>query len=373
MLNSNQIIFVDESGDLILPKEDNKSYYTINAIFFEQNDLDHFSGLANEIVSRHAGTGELKSSNIGNNVSRRKEVLSEIAEANFPFYCLIIDKQRIFRDSGLRYKQVSYKYLHRMFFERIKRSFFNIDLISDPYGHSEFMDSFIRYIQTNGNLFEQIQFIPSPDEPLLQISDVIAGSIRRVYLEQDPVEILKILGYPSIPIEEWPPNISKFSEYGEDNSSNKYDVLVRKMSLKAAREFVENNIDHSDTELRSQAEVVRFLLIKFYEDPTQFVHRYEIERYFNSTGISINHRTILSKLRDNNVIICSTEKGVKIPYNSEDIFQWVQRASSQVVPYLKRVNQVRTDLLIGSQNEYDIVNPDYFPELSEFLNRFNRA
>jgi len=352
MINSHQIIYVDESGDLILPSEDSISYYTINAIYFDQKDLDKYRDLANEIVKKHAGTGELKSSNIGNKISRREKVLTDIATANFPFYCLVIDKQRIFKDSGLRYKQVSYKYLHRMFYERIKRNFYNIDLISDPYGNSEFMKSFIKYIQSNGNLFEQIQFIPSPKEPLLQISDVVAGSIRRVYLEQVPVNILEIIGYPSVPIEEWPPNVRKFSEFEGIYEYKKYDSLIRKMSLNAARKFVENYIDHPEIELRSQAEVVRFLLIKFYEDPTQFVHRYEIENYLNSISISINHRTILSKLRDNNVIICSTEKGVKIPFNSEDIYQWVQRASSQLVPYLKRVNQVRTDILIGSQNNY---------------------
>ena len=368
MSNKHQIIFVDESGDLSLPKNDSLSYYTINAIYFNGDELNYYKKAANNIVKKHARGGELKSSTIGNNNERRSNILKEISEIGFPLYCLVIDKQRIYKDSGLQYKRISYKFLHRMFYERIKRSFYNISLISDPYGSTDFMESFIKYIQSKNNLFEQISFIHSQEEPLLQISDVIAGSIRRVYLEQDPLDNLKILGFPSIPIEEWPPNIRKFSEYSE--IKNKFDYLIRQLSLNSAREFVEKNMNNSDEHIKSQAEVVRFLLIKFYENPTQYVHKSEIIEYLKLLNILYNERTILSYLRDNNVIICSTEKGVKLPYDSNDMHQWVLRASSQIVPYTKRINKVRTDFLIASQNEYDIVDSDTFPELSELLNKF---
>ena len=367
MIIEPQIIFVDESGNLALPNDDSLSYYTINAIYFNKNDLGYYKNKAQDIVKKYTGNGELKSKNIGNNFKRRESILKDISSVKFPFYCLVIDKSRIFKDSGLRFKTSSYKYLHRMFYERIKRTFYNIDLISDPYGTSEFMKSFVNYIKSQGNLFENIIFKPSQEEPLLQISDVIAGSIRRVYMGQDPINSLEILGYPSLAIEEWPPNVRKFSEYIPDEE-NEFNILIREIALRRARDFIEKNIDTDDLDLRTQAEVVRFLLIKFYEDPTQYVYRNEIENYLKSISIECNYRTILSKLRDNNVIICSSEKGVKIPFDSNDISQWIHRANSQIVPYLKRISKVQMDLLIASHSKYNIVNKEEYPELSKLLN-----
>lgn len=362
-------IFVDESGDTGLPRDDEPSIYTIAAISIDQDRLKEYKKHSEKIVKTFAGPGELKSSSIGNNQNRRRKVLKAIAKASFPFYCLVIDKQRIWRDSGLRFKPVFYKFLHRMFYTRIKKSLINMNIISDPFGHTDFMTGFINYMRAKSNLFESIKFISSSEEDLLQITDVIAGSIRRVYLNEDPKGNLKILKYPSIPIEEWPPNRIRFSEFYDDSKETRYDSIIRRIALCAARNFFHENISSNNQELRSLAEAVRFLLYKYHIDPTEYVFKKEIIDHLKNLHIHSNERVLLSRIRDHGLIISSTEDGVKIPYNSKDIQMWIERINSQVVPYLERLKKARNDILLATQNEYDIVKEDNFPDLLNYIKK----
>jgi len=369
MPDLSKTIFVDESGDTGLPRDNEASIYTIAAVSIEQDRLNEYKKRSKEIVKKFAGSGELKSSSIGNKQGRRKKVLKAIAKASFPFYCLVIDKQRIWRDSGLRFKPVFYKFLHRMFYNRIKKSLININVISDPFGHTDFMAGFVNYIRTKSNLFESIEFIPSSEEDLLQITDVLAGSIRRVYLNKDTKENLKILKYPSIPIEEWPPNKIRFSGFYDNSKETKYDRIIRRIALCAARDFFHENISKKNQELRSLAEAVRFLLYKYHIDPTKYVFKKEIIKHLKNLELPSNERVILSRIRDHGLIISSTEDGVKIPYNSKDIQMWIERVNSQVVPYLERLKRARNDILIATQSEYDIVKEENFPDLLNYIKK----
>ena len=356
MVGTNRIIFVDESGDTNLPQSDiQPSFYTITAILIDGNKIDEYQNLAKKIVDSNASPGELKSSNIGTNLKRRQRILKEIYTSGFPFYTLVIDKRQIFKDSGLRYRPSFYKFLHRMFYSRLRKSLLSMEVIADFYGRTEFMQSFIDYIGTNGNLFDTIQFAPSSQEALLQIADVIAGSIRRVYEGEDPLDNLTILGYPALPIEEWPPNVAKFSEFSGDFEEARFDSLVRKVAVGVARDFVQKNIENTDQEMRGLAEVARFLLYNYHIDPTKYVLKKHIFKHLREVDIRINLRVILSKLRDHDLIICSTEKGVKIPYDSKDIHYWVDRVNSQVVPYLHRLELCRRHFLMVTKGELDIV------------------
>lgn len=368
MSKENQIIIVDESGDATLPIDHTtRSIYTIAAILIDGDHIDQFRESAKRIVQTHAQTGELKSSNIAQNISRRHRILSEIAEAKFSFYCLVVDKQQIAKDSGLRYKPSFYKFLHKMFYSRIHQALLGMDIISDPFGSTEFMDSFINYLRSKGGLFVNINFTPSSKEPLLQIADVVAGSIRRVYENLDSIESLQLLGYPKIPIEEWPPNIVRFSDFPASTEKDKFDGLIRQIALNVARDFVQKHIDDADSEMQGLAEGARFLLYNYHVDPTQYVLKYKLIKHLKEIGVRNSPRALLSKLRDHDLIICATERGVKLPFNSKDIHLWIDRVNSQVVPYLKRLEKARNDILIASKNDYDILNQDIFPDLANYL------
>lgn len=371
-----EYVFVDESGGAELqPAADEQlDYYVICGVCFPADRLAEYEQKATAIVREHAGEGELKSDKIGSNSLRRENVLKDIGRYDFPFYCLVVNKQRILKDSGLRWRPSSYKFLHKMLYKKLLRNFIGIHVTADNYGSSEFMDSFKRYIQSQASLFNKVEFAQSSDMPLLQIADVIAGSVRRVFLNQDPVDLIEAIGYPSLCIEEWPPYSSSFVKTKQTNLSDEYDDLIVNIALNVAREFVEAKLDSDEQIQKLQAETVRYLLHRFNQDPTEYIYRYEIASYLKElTGETISNeyvsRALFSAARDDGVILVSTDKGVKIPYTADDVSEWINRVNSQIAPYLKRIEDARRTIMIASHNKYDIVHPEAHPDLWNYLNR----
>ena len=112
-----------------------------------------------------------------------------------------------------------------------------------------------------------------------------------------------------------------------------------------------------------------YLLLKYYENPFQYIYRNKVRRYWASVDLDINFRNILSNIRVNDVIICSTDKGLKLPHNSRDIRRWVNRVNSQVTPYLKRLSSAKNNLLRKTENKYNIVDPSIYPYLSSLIDK----
>jgi len=103
--NSNssiEYVYIDESGktEIRISRENTPDYYVICGIFILNNRMPEFKQKADAIVHRHAAEGELTSDNIGLRIDRRKQILADIAQQNFPFYCLVINKQRIWQVSS---------------------------------------------------------------------------------------------------------------------------------------------------------------------------------------------------------------------------------------------------------------------------------
>lgn len=366
-----ELVFVDESGGTDLPSEGEGApdFYVISGLFFPEADLSRYASAADKIVQNYAGLGELKSSNIGSNTTRRASILKDIAECQIPIYCLVVNKDRILRDSGLRFRPSFYKFLHRMFYSQISGAFIGIRVQADQYGRSAFMESFKQYIDDLGTLFNSFEFAPSSEVPLLQLADVVAGTVRRVYLKQDSRELLNILGYPTIPIEEWPPSALR----GElPDTNTEFDNAITAIALQAARNYVEKHLDNEGEDDRLRAQAIRYLLYRFEQDPEDYVRRSEITTHLErTTGITMSEQTLSTKVfadaRDSDVIVVSTDKGVKIPFGARDLQAWMTRTESQVAPYLRRVEAVRQRVLLASHNQHDIADPAIFPELSRYL------
>ncbi|MBT7789283.1 MAG: DUF3800 domain-containing protein [Calditrichaeota bacterium] len=373
---SNQlIIYVDESGDTFLNNYDDssKDYYVISAIITTEESSELYKDAAKHIVSKYAHPGELKSSSIGDKSKRRKEVLKDIREKEFLHYSLVVDKTLIWKDSGLRFKPSFYKFLHDMFYTRIHRTFFGIRVIADWFGTTEFMSGFSDYITNKNDLFEQSEFESSKKEPLLQIADVVAGSIRRVFNGQDSNDLIRMLNYSSMSIEKWPPSPSSFYTGKTGNQNDRFNDLVRTIAIQSARKFVENNLNSELEEMKMKAQCVRYLLYRYYENPKGYVRRGEVTEHLNSLhGCNYSPHSLSTKIlgpvKDDDVIIISTDKGIKIPFDTSDIEEWVSRVDSQVVPYLKRLSLVRKLFIDATDAKYDIVEKDVFPDLLDYLN-----
>jgi hypothetical protein len=363
-------VYVDESGNPHLAEEEGSNgHYVICAIVVEQEHLNTRITSSRGIVNSHAGAGELKSSNIGSASNRRKQILKDIFEEEINAFCLVVDKKRIWKDSGLRFKPSCYKFLHKMFYRRLKSSSLEISVYADEYGRSEYMESFERYISSETSLLEKFCFVGSHETPLIQIADVIAGSIRRIYDGIDDKNLIPDQGRHRLVIEEWPPQEATQDQL---EISHDVDLAIRSIALRNARVYVEKMMLSDESENNLRADAIRYLLWRFEMNPDEYIQRQEIVDYlYETSGANLNPSQLTSRVfadaRDSDVIIASSDGGVKIPYSAVDLRRWMARTESQVAPYLRRAGKARNTILIASDSRHDIASESAFPELSRYL------
>ena len=373
-----QWAFIDEAGDphLGLHKKSVSSFYVVCAVLVDENAKDAIAAKVDQVRSKFCGKGELKSSNIGGNLARRKDVLNALVATGIKFCAFVVDKNDIDATSGLQYKKTFIKYLHGRLYKRLYRAFASLHVVADEHGSPDFMDGFRKYMEERyqKELFDHAdcRFADSATEPLVQAADIIAGSLLRVYSGSDPDDVLALLSGSAIIIERWPPNIKRPDVLGEIEDKERYDHLVAQQGIMLARDFFATNAGSDDPRIEVQVETLRYLLFRYEVDPAQYVYTDEIIRHLNKhTPEPITHQTfraqVVGKLRSQGVIIASSNKGYKIPNTAQNMDSFVSLVSGVVIPYLKRLSMARQQLLLASKGSYDAVDAQKYTELSECL------
>jgi len=371
-------VFVDESGDpdIDLSKSGPSDYFVLSAVIVDSDHLDSEQELVKEIIEKYFPKGQIKSSKIGGNVQRRRKILQDVSKIRFTHYSQVIDKSLILSDSGLQFRRSFIKFINRILYKNLFESFSDINVIADQYGKSDFMMGFKDYLlkRLPQRLFERstFDFANSADFPFIQIADLVAGTINRCYSGKDPSEILEIIKERTIIIDEWPPRYPKPFGYENLSESDKLDYLVRFKATQQADIFIEKLSKSSDEYDQAQIAAVRYLLFHFRSsDPEEFILTKSLQKYLSNLGFNYTIRTlrqrVIAALRDESVFIASNRFGIKLPYSVSDLKDFVSKVSSQVVPYLKRLEICRRHFLLSTNGELDIVDPREFPELAKYL------
>jgi hypothetical protein len=101
--------FIDESGT-----SDDDLVFSCVAVLVDDAQIDA-ARLAVEIIAQSlASGGEIKSTSIGDNHTRRIEFLTAIQQIDFQYACLVVDKSAIRDDSGLRFRKSFNKFFKRL-------------------------------------------------------------------------------------------------------------------------------------------------------------------------------------------------------------------------------------------------------------------
>lgn len=123
----------------------------------------------------------MKSSKVKANHSRRILILKELARIDFKIFALVVDKQRIYDESGLNYKKSFIKYLNGILYNDLTNYYPKLELSSDELGTKEFMSEFGNYLIKNHapNLLGEydVAFVNSKSNVLIQLADFISGTI----------------------------------------------------------------------------------------------------------------------------------------------------------------------------------------------------
>ncbi len=362
-------IFIDESGGTTINSLER--FYVITAIIIEDHLEDAISKIVSEYWSSLSSKNPVKSSSVGKNVRRRKKILSHINRImnryHFNYYCMIIDKSSIPINSPLNYKEVFYKNPHRQFYSKLLQNLYEYDVVIDQYGDELFMENSTKYFERELDCFKSHIFDSVENYSILHLSDFIAGSYRRCFEGKDNKDAIEIIGFPDIPFSVWPPVfLSKYQLSG----NKEIDEQIASITLEAIQDFIENNSEIESESIQQQLIVLNHLLYEFYKNPNHSVFRNQIVEVLADNGFYISEQTlsnsILSTLRSKGIILMSTDSGVKIPVNIGDINEWLHRAESQTIPYLKKVLLARDKIQLKAG--IDILDYYKSPEMKIILN-----
>jgi hypothetical protein len=118
-----------------------------------------------------------------------------------------------------------------------------------------------------------------------------------------------------------------------------------------------------------QRTCLNYLLFYFKNiNPENYVPTFElinqIEKVRNSP-ISIHYfrSRIIAKLRDNGVLLSSSNKGYKLPSSKQDLYEFVNHSNSYIQPMIDRLIKCRNKVKLATKNDLDILDHEEFKYL----------
>ena len=370
--------FVDEYGDpnLFTEVPGTTDHYVIAAVTVEPAEYKELDAGVERARKRHFQTGEIKSSKVGSNWTRRSRILDDLLELPFRVHLVVIHKDRIHRDSGLQFKRSFLKYIHGALYRRLFLSINDLRVIADEHGSREFMEGFREYVRRQHipNLFydADVWFENSQVQPLIQLADFLAGTVGHALRPGAGVpvdEILKRLDSRLLTFVEWPPVVRPFYTSARD-PDRALDDLVREYSFNRAAAFISENEDSDDFATRCQVEVLRHLhFFCQFIDEHEYVQAQRLLTVLeNSGGKGVSEHffrsQVIAVLRDKGVLIASSPSGYKIPVTVADMHRFVEQANQVIGPMLYRLNLARDALMTTSNGRLDILEA---PELRHLV------
>lgn len=354
-------------------------YFIISAIIVTPVKREKLIEDALVIKQKYFQSGEIKSSGVGNNHLRRAKILSAINKLDFKFYALAVDKERIFKDSGLQYKRTFLKYLNGKLYSVLFSSFLDVNIVADEHGSEEYKTSFKDYInkQHKPDIFYKAEFelVDSKEHVLVQLSDFVVGTLAKVYEGKSSPELTEsykdLISEKALDISEWPTRYQTY--YPKDVTTKEYSQLIYRYSLGKAEEFIESNEKSGDEDILLQVATLRHIVfVSRFIDKNRYTSSNALVKYLQEAGYGdVTDYTLRSKviapMRDSDVIITSSNKGYKIPCDFHDMEIFVEKVNSVIKPYISRLARARNSLKLASNGELEILKGPNYPHLVEFI------
>lgn len=364
---SKKIGYIDESGDksIHFKKGGVTTFFIVSAVIIDEDSVDQVREEFIKIARRHTQAPEIKSnSKTFRDIDKRINFLKDISTLDFRIYSVIVDKRKIFEDSGLQFRDSFYKYVNGLLDHELYDYYPYLKLVADNHGSDKFMNGFIDYVERNHQQTElfrgpEFQFSDSKEEPLIQLADFITGSIAKCYepgkVEFRSKEIPQILNRHILHFREWPEKPPKLFRQ-IDNEDEKYNQKLVDFIFFRINEFIHTNQDRTEVEIKNQLICLNYLIYRFKIDPYEYIFSDEIIDRIKVRDSHINKRIfskeIISSLRENKILILSSQSGYKIPCCKADLIRFFNSYSSQIVPMIDTL--AKTNIIIKSATSGNI-------------------
>lgn len=375
--------FLDESGDTNLGVEKGATtHYAVGAIVVQEAGLDELRAKVEAVREKHFRTGPMKSSGVGTNLKRRLTILRELDETGYHMLGLVVDKRRLDRESGLKFRPSFMKFINRFMYTKLFRAYPKLRVRADHHGRPQFEESYEHYLNEHwkqAELFDtrpEIRFVDDKSEVLVQAADLVAGSLRIAYSEgtslDDARAILSSLRRASFGIQDWPAVPRTAAAMPDPADTVHLDEIVRLVAERSARAFLKSVEENEDELSLMQVELLQELLhaSQFAEEQwisgAALAARLQERGYADCTREYVR-RSLIAPMRDDKVLIVSSDRGYSLASSVEDVEKYLTRMVDEVSPILKRVETMQVLLKRESFGKVDFMEHGRFRYLQSLV------
>jgi hypothetical protein len=377
------LVFIDEFGNAHtdLTKQGTFSHFVYAAIVIKEEDKIEAINARNYLSKKYFQSSPMKSSHISNDdrgFSKRLSILKDLKRLNYIIFSLVIDKKAL-KGDNLRNKDIFYKFFQRIFIQRFAENYTSFEICADEVGDQEFQKSLSEFIETHA--IQRDLFNPDrsyrmaedkEEEPLLQLSDFIAGTVGKIYctshMHPHADNLFEQIADRNF-VEFFP--FEKTNLFGISKSQNiEIDGKISEIAWNAATAYIDSIKKTTDVESK---EVLSYLLLIFKIMPDKLVTTKELIKVVKKVSTGFTQQSLRQKiqgLRDTGVIIVSPQgkNGYKIPNCLDDMIGFFNRYLNSIIPMLRRIKIPNDKIKIKTIDEIDILHENNFSVLQEMIN-----
>ena len=386
--------FVDESGShgWDFDKDGNSRFFVVTAIIVESDDVANLREEVEKVRKQFFQTGEIKSSKIGKNNNRRKNILNAVIPLPFKIFAVVFDKSKMLDYRGLHYKTSFYKFLNNIVHKELSCAFANLTVVADEIGGSDYMQSFSAYVKANEkkrDLLGVFKFVfqNSAQDVLIQLADLIAGTLAASYRPDNTIDWKKILREKTLRLCNYPLTTKAFNV--NNPLAKKYDAEIAEICLRQVdrfistyeddlpaeeEDFVPEDIvedaeseqdeatyeDDGDEVRKQQVLTLKYLAFRFLNnDLRNYIQSKELIGHLAYAGFEeISARyfktEIIAPMRDSGVIIASSPRGYKIPAREQELNDFVANSEKTISPMISRLIKCHNLIKVGTNGRVNL-------------------
>ena len=383
-MDNTKYAFVDEFGAFGYDFSNSgcTTHFIISAIIVDRDNLQIVADGVNAIRQKYFQQGEIKSSKIGKNHKRRITILNELKQLPFHIFAFVCDKQKVYENSGLRFKKTFYKFLNNIVYQELRIAYSNLTITADEIGDNDYIQSFVAYVKSKEiplDLFDNslFRFENSKYNVILQLADIISGSLAYHYderkkLDADGYNYISILGDKILRIKVFPETFETFNVNQNDHNPE-YNPEIADICYRKAKYFIETNSKTEDVEIKQQIAILNYLLFRFMNNsPRKYIPTKELINQlvylgYDKMSLQTFRNKIIAKLRDNEVIISSSTGGYKIPSTEKELYDFVNHGKSIIMPMLSRLKTCNDVIRMGTDGKINLFERAEYHSLSKMF------
>lgn len=346
-------IYVDEFGTPALTQKESQNITTFLyiACAIKESEIENAIQSLNKINKEFFNNSRGKSKVLRRKQKKLIPVLKAIvSDINFIFYPFAVNKLHISRDDGgLRFKEVFYKFFTSFIANWTSQNFENFEIIFDSVISKEYGEELKEYLSNKfqNTLFENYKVSTVSDDHLLQLPDLIAGTIG-ILFNPDFSN-----GYENQILETLMPRSGGFNFYPnrdfefykkEENIKDVYDNKI----FRLVREIAIGVKEESTNDL----EKIVLKELEWYQNifPTRYYSTEELVYVLRNSGLPNTSkedlRRIIRDLRYKGVIIVTNAQygGYKLAVNESEVQIMFDYFLKFITPMLKKI-EIADDIL----------------------------